>query len=227
MKFNIFPEKTFVLISTALTVFAEQLRTLRQPISIPNRQFVMTTDDSCRWAKYLVLNMHLLNGLRVILKGVPLDTTHAFWLADCIILFVHYAISLSALGKLIWRHWTYKMLVGYILSSVWVRLSIFCIFSQLSTIQYVGLCFSVLLAISLVMIENIYIYILCLIIIRKSEVWTIIHCLGLDHETMVCAVSLSIIFWLGLMICMLWSDSDHCRVSRENQLPDVAPTHTA
>ena len=33
---------------------------------------------------------------------------------------------------------------------------------------------------------------LCLIIIIKSEVWTIIHCLGLGHETMVCAVCLFI-----------------------------------
>ena len=37
--------------------------------------------------------------------------------------------------------------------------------------------------------EKIY---LCLIIIIKSEVWTITHCLGLGHETMVCAVCLSI-----------------------------------
>ena len=41
-------------------------------------------------------------------------------------------------AKLIWRHWTYKMPVRYNLSSVWVRLSIF---SRLSIIQYVGLCF--------------------------------------------------------------------------------------
>ena len=34
-------------------------------------------------------------------------------------------ISLSSLCKLIWRHWTYEMPVRYILSSVWVRLSIF------------------------------------------------------------------------------------------------------
>ena len=82
-------------------------------------------------------------------------------------------------------HWTYKMPVRYILSSVWVR---FNIFYQLSIIQYVGLCvFS--LPISLVMIE--IIYKLCLIIIIKSEVWTITHCLGLGHETMVCAVCLS------------------------------------
>ena len=36
-------------------------------------------------------------------------------------LFVHYTISLSSLCKLNWRHWTYKMPVRYILSSVWVR----------------------------------------------------------------------------------------------------------
>ena len=60
----------------------------------------------------------------------------------------------------------------YMLSNGWVRLSIF---SPLSIIQYVGLCvFS--LPISLVMIERIYI--LCLIIIIKSEVWTITYCLG-------------------------------------------------
>ena len=47
---------------------------------------------------------------------------------------------------------TYKMPVRYILSSVWVRLNIF---SQLSVIQYMGLCvFS--LPISLVMMERIY-----------------------------------------------------------------------
>ena len=55
-------------------------------------------------------------------------------------------------AKLIWGHWTYKMPVRYILSSVWVRLSIF---SQLSIIQYMGLgVFS--LPMSLVMIERIY-----------------------------------------------------------------------
>ena len=78
------------------------------------------------------------------------------------------------------------MPVRSILSSVWVRLSIFI---PLSIIQYVGLyVFS--LPITLVMIERIYI--LCLIIIIKSEVWTITHCLGLGHETMVSAVCLSI-----------------------------------
>ena len=75
-----------------------------------------------------------------------------FLLADRVRLFVHYTISLSSLCKLIWGHWTYEMPVRYILSSVWVRLSIF---SQLSIIQYMGLCvFS--LTIFLVMIEGIY-----------------------------------------------------------------------
>ena len=76
-----------------------------------------------------------------------------FMLSSNIIrLFVQNTISLSSLCKLIWRHWTYKMPVRYILLSVWVRLSIF---SQLSIIQYMGLCvFS--LPISLVMIEMIY-----------------------------------------------------------------------
>ena len=91
--------------------------------------------------------------------------------------------------ELIWRYWTYKMPVRYNLSSVWVRLSIF---SQLSVTQYVGLCvFS--LPISFVMIERIYIP--YLIIIIKSEVWTITHCLGLGHETMVWAVCLCIFLW--------------------------------
>ena len=89
-------------------------------------------------------------------------------------------------ANFIWRHRTYKMPVRYNLLIVWVRLSIF---SQLSIMQYVGLCvFN--LPISFVMIEMIYI--LCFIVIIKSEVWTITHCLGLGHETMVCAVCLSI-----------------------------------
>ena len=95
-------------------------------------------------------------------------------------------------ANFIWRHWTHKMPVRYNLSSVWVRLSIF---SQLSIIQYLGLCvFS--LPISFVMIERIYI--LCLIIIIKSKVWT--HCLGLGHETMVCAVCLSIFLWETMVL---------------------------
>ena len=53
-----------------------------------------------------------------------------------VLFFVQYTILSSSSCKLIRRHWTYKMPVRYILSSVWVRLSIF---SPLSIIQYVGL----------------------------------------------------------------------------------------
>ena len=45
----------------------------------------------------------------------------------------------------------------------------------------------------LVIIERIYV--LRLIINTKSEVWTISHCLGLGHETMVCAVCLFVFLW--------------------------------
>ena len=53
--------------------------------------------------------------------------------------------------------------------------------------------------ISVVMIERIYI--LCLIFIIKSELWTITHCLGLGHETMVS--SLSIFLWICDMAGLL------------------------
>ena len=87
------------------------------------------------------------------------------------------------------------------LSNVWVRLSIFYQLSMnQSIIQYVGLCvFS--LPTPLVMIEKIYI--LCLIIIIKSDVWTIIHYLWLGHETMVCTVCLSIFLWICDMAGLL------------------------
>ena len=118
-------------------------------------------------------------------------------IADRTRLFVQYTISLSSLCRITWRHWTYKMPVRYILSSVWVRLSTFSQLSIIqSIIQYVGLyVFS--LPTPLVMIERIYI--LCPIIIIKSEVWTITHYLELGHETMVCAVCLSIFLWTSII----------------------------
>ena len=50
---------------------------------------------------------------------------------------------------------------------------------------------------------GIYIYILCLIIIIKSEVWIITHCLGLGHEIMVCVICLSKILWICDMTGLL------------------------
>ena len=51
------------------------------------------------------------------------------------------------------------------------------------------------LPISLVMFERICI--LCLIIIIKSEAWANTHCLGLGHETMECAICLSVFLWFN------------------------------
>ena len=117
-------------------------------------------------------NIRIRFGLQIVLVCLHSTPSH-----------YHHCANLSEGIELI------KMAVRYILSSVWVRLSIL---SPLSIIQYVGLyVFS--LPISLGMIERMHI--LCLIIIIKSEVWTITHCLGLGHETMVSAVCLSIFFF--------------------------------
>ena len=70
----------------------------------------------------------------------------------------------------------------------------------LSAIHYT-ICGTVQLTNSLVMVERIFI--LCLITILKSEVWTIAHCLGLGHETIVCAVCLSIFLWICDMAGLL------------------------
>ena len=113
----------------------------------------------------------------------------------------------------------YKTPVRYILSSVSIRLRIF---SPLSIIQYVGLyVFS--LPMSLVMIE--IIYILCLIIIIKSEVWTITHCLGLGHETIVPAVCLSI-FLLHSFICGSLFDARYTTMQTLKRFKHLRGTET-
>ena len=58
-------------------------------------------------------------------------------------------------------------------------------------------------------------YTLCLIIIIKSEVWPIIHCLGLGHETMVCVVCLSIF----LRVKYIWADSTISDLIANNGIP--------
>ena len=129
-----------------------------------NREFVFISI-----VQFMIANRRIRFGLQIVFVCLYITPSHYHHCAN-----------------FIWRHWTYKMPIRYNLSSVRVRLSIF---SQLSIIHNVGLCvFS--LPISFVMIERIYI--LRLIIIIQSEVWTIAHCLGLGHETMVCAASISI-----------------------------------
>ena len=73
------------------------------------------------------------------------------------------------------------MLVKYILSSVCLTSNQF---SQLYFMQYMELCvFSLTIYLMVIM----RIRVLYLIVIINSEVWPICHCLGLGHETMVCA----------------------------------------
>ena len=80
------------------------------------------------------------------------------------------------------------MAVRYIMSSVCLRLSQF---SQLSSMQYVGLC-----------VFSLPIY---LMLIVRLHVWPICHCLGLCYETMICAVCLSILFDVYANILQWWS----------------------
>ena len=64
-------------------------------------------------------------------------------------------------------------------------------FSQLSLMQYMGLCVFSLPIPHMIIVE---IPVLDLSIIIKSDVWSICHCLWLGHETMLCAVCLSMFF---------------------------------
>ena len=81
------------------------------------------------------------------------------------------SLSYLCLCRRIGRYWPSKMPVKYILASVCL------ISSQFSQLSFV-----------------VRIYGFYLIIIIKSEIWPICHCLGLGHETMPYAVCLSIFF---------------------------------
>ena len=81
-------------------------------------------------------------------------------------------------ANFIWRHWTYKMPVRYKCVSKIKHI--------LPVIRY-KICGAVCFQFTHFLCddwENIY---------TLSEVWTITHCLGLGHKTMVCAVCLSIL----------------------------------
>ena len=87
-------------------------------------------------------------------------------------LFALYTTSLSSSCRCIWRYWTSKIPVRYILSCAYLKLSKF---TRLSFMQYMGLCvFSFPFLFWWLRICMLY-----LIIIIKSEVWPICHCLGL------------------------------------------------
>ena len=93
----------------------------------------------------------------------------------------------------LWMHWTTKMLVVYVLPNVCLRLRQL---SQLSFIDIWG-CVCSVSQFSCDGRKNVCTY---LIIIIKSEVWFINHCLGLGHQTMICAVCLTMFYgWIAQM----------------------------
>ena len=95
------------------------------------------------------------------------------WPAGRVRLFADYIILLSSLCRIIWKHWTNKMLIGYMLPRVcqkdWDYSRSYLSFN-------IWGCVSSAYPIFLWWLWECVLY---LIIIIKSEVWIIIHCLGL------------------------------------------------
>ena len=124
-------------------------------------------------------------------------SSDTLWPVGRVRLFADYTISLSSLCRLIWKHWTTKMLVRYMMPSVCLKiktiLSIIFIFT-------IWGCVSSAYPILLWWSRECVLY---LIIIIKPEVWIINHCLGLGHETMVCAVCLTMFLWICDMTRLL------------------------
>ena len=132
------------------------------------------------WSVYVFANDRIHYGLQVVFVCLQITPSH----------YHHYADSSE----------------GIELIKCLPRLRLF---SQLSFIQYMGLCvFSLPIRMSWL-----WECVLYLIIIIKSEVWFINHCLGLGHETMVCAVCLtmflSLYFYRGNDSCLSVSSQNH------------------
>ena len=111
------------------------------------------------------------------------------WPAGRVRLFAYYTISLSSC-RLIWRHWTNKMLVRYMLPCACLRLRLYS--RNYPSFNIWG-CVSSAYPIRLSWLWECVLY---LIIIIKSEVWIVNHCLGLGRETMVCAVCLTMFLFI-------------------------------
>ena len=92
------------------------------------------------------------------------------WPVGCVRLFADYTISLSSLCRLIWKHWTTKMLVRYMMPSVCLRLRQF---SQLSLYSLYGAVCLQLTQFSCDDRENVY-FILLSSSNRKYESLTIV-----------------------------------------------------
>ena len=116
-------------------------------------------------------------------RGLAGENSNTLRAEGCICLFCTLCfLSLSSLCRHICSHWTYKLLSRYILANVCLRLSQFF---QLYFTQYMGR-FVFSWPISLATIVRICVF--YLIIIIKSEVWTVSHYFGWGHETMVCTL---------------------------------------
>ena len=105
---------------------------------------------------------------------------------DVIVMLANNTVSWSSICRLICKHWTYKMLVMYILCVSKNKLILSIIF-----MQYMGL-YVFILSIYLVMADRMCV--LYFITIIKLEVWFIRHCLGLCYATMLCTVYLTMFF---------------------------------
>ena len=92
------------------------------------------------------------------------------WPVGRVRLFVDYTISLSSICRLIWKHWTTKMLVRYMMSSMCLRLRQF---SQLSLYSLYGAVCLQLTQFSCDDRENVY-FILLSSSNRKYESLTIV-----------------------------------------------------
>ena len=102
-------------------------------------------------------------------------------------LYAHYTTSLSALyaHMYIWKYWISKTLVRYVLSSICLRLS------QYPQLSFMQCCVHSAYTFLLWWLWG-YVY-----FVLSSEVCTICHCFGLDHETLVGAVYLSMFLWFS------------------------------
>ena len=136
----------------------------------------------------------------IYIPGTLGPWSDTLWPLGRVRLFADCTISLSSLCRLICicRHWTTKMLVRYMLPSVCLRLRQL---SQLSFIRYMGLCvFS--LPNSPVMIVRICT--LSIIIIIKSEVWILNHCLEFGYGMRCMSYYVLMILQKSLSLVVRW-----------------------
>ena len=126
----------------------------------------------CRWQVKIPRTKGQYRG-----KRLHLMTSSWFWFWGCIRLWAHYVITIASLCKVVWKHWTFKMVVRVILSIVWLRWGLF---SLSYFMRYTRLCvFS--WPISDPMIWRIFVI---HVIIIKWETWFISHCLRRGHRTL-------------------------------------------